>query len=83
MRQLRVYSNGEPGTLGASAITICDEDGNKIENISSATIWLDPAEPPRLDLTILHPILNVAATVDSITLGCHLCGGGEEHKCDD
>lgn len=81
MRQLRVYSEGGPGTLGSSAIKIIDEDGNQVEGVMSATIWMDPADPVRIDLEIQSPIVNVAATVDTVTLYCPVCRDNIEHEC--
>jgi len=77
--QIRIISDGLPG----DGTAIFDAHGNKIENISSATIWIDAGERVHVDITIQMPVVSTVAEVDGITFDCKVCDESIYHNCSD
>lgn len=76
-KSVRIHSDG----FGQGSLVI-DEDGKKVENVSSATVWISAGEPTRVDLEIWMPVVNASGIVQSITFICPCCDETITHECE-
>jgi hypothetical protein len=60
---------------------ITDSEGNTIENVSSATIYLDGKDPATVTLDIILPMVDIHGILEKIDLHCPACGIDFEHIC--
>lgn len=65
-------------------VSIKTADGSDLENVASAAIWLEPNEPPRLDLEVLFPAFDITSEVRTVEVRCPCCGKTvARHACGD
>lgn len=59
------------------------EDGTELQNVRSATIWLEANAVNQVDLVINHPSVHTVAVVDEVTMTCPICSHESKHRCND
>lgn len=75
-RGVRVIGDGTP--FGTRILDL--ESGEPIDRVISAALWMDRLEPPRLDLTVLLPTVEITAVVTSVSRECPCCGHVREDE---
>lgn len=73
---VRVVSDGNGVD---TAITLAD--GTVLEGVTSLTLWMEPFELNRVDLTVVGVSVDIKAHVDSVDMNCPVCGDAVEHRC--
>lgn len=76
MKKIRIHSDG----FGTDTV-VMDEDGNLIGDVTEATVYLSAREPNRISLEFIATPVNVAGTVDEVTLRCPCCQEAFSHEC--
>lgn len=76
VKKIRIHSDG----FGNDAV-IMDEDGKTLDNVVDATIYMTPREPNRINLEFIATPVNVAGSVDEVTLTCPCCEESFTHNC--
>lgn len=79
MRQLTIHSDG----YGGQGTVILDEDGNKIEGVFSATIYMEANRINEVTLEVQAAKTVVKATLKEVNFICPLCEDRVEHKCEE
>jgi len=78
MKQLRIAG----GITGDSVVLVTD-DGEKIRNVTRATVILDANDWNRVELEVVGIEINISAAATGCEFQCPLCLHSEEHKCSD
>lgn len=77
MKQLTVHSDG----FGSNTI-IVDEDGNTLDGVVDATVYMQPREPNKLLVEVIAVRTQIKAMLEEVVLVCPVCEGREGHRCD-
>lgn len=75
-RWIRIQSDGD----GRNTV-ITDANGNAVENVLDAMIFLSPHEVNRIDLTIMFPDVNSHGHVAGVNYQCKFCDETIIHTC--
>jgi hypothetical protein len=74
--KITIHSDGTP--MGTVVIT---ENGEKLENVTSATVYLDAREVTQVHLEVVLAPLIINGEIRSWNFVCPVCGEGFEHEC--
>lgn len=78
MKNVTVHSNG----FGGEQSIIVDEDGNTLENVRAATIYVQSGEMTEVNIEVIHAKINAIGRVREVEFICPCCDIHLVHKCD-
>lgn len=73
---IRIMSEGD-----SSSSFVIMPDGRLLEGVTSVTIYMEPNEVTRADITIIAPIVEVKTVPGTTYLFCTICEQEHDHDC--
>ena len=73
---IRVQSDGN-----GTDTTISFGDGTVLEGVTSLTLWMEPYELNRVDITVVGGSVDIKAGINSVEMTCPVCEETVEHHC--